>query len=123
MGKPVMAIVAAVAAVATVAGCAGSSAPAMVQVRGSFDWTITSRCSQSSLPDSQVRITDSSGTVLATADLPDMPVNASVDGVSVYKYAYSATVPAEARYGVAIGTTAPYYVTRAQFVKGVDLSC
>jgi len=43
--------------------------------------------------------------------------------VSVEEYTYSATVPVEPRYGVTVGSLAPYYVSQAQFIKGIDLSC
>jgi hypothetical protein len=113
----------AVLALAACGGGAASSVPATVTVRGSFDWSIAGGCSESSLPGSQVTITDASGTVLATATLPEQSVSTTMDGVPVFKFAYSATVPAEARYGVTIGGNAPYYATRAQFAKGIDLSC
>jgi hypothetical protein len=44
-------------------------------------------------------------------------------GVPVKEYPYSATVPVEPRYGVTVGSLAPRYVTEAQFIKGIDLSC
>lgn len=67
-------------------------------------------------------ITEPSGKVLATPTLPATPVSKTitVSGVKVpvQTYPYSATVPAETRYGVTVGSTAPYYVTEAQFIKG-----
>ena len=112
------------AAVLALAAC-GSSGPAMIQVHGTFGVGSFSayRCTDLSLEGAQVTITDASGTVLATATLPLKPVPATVDGTRVDEFPYSATVPPEARYGVTVGGKAPYYVTRAEFTKGIDLSC
>lgn len=95
----------------------------MIRVHGSFGWSIASHCPESELEGAQVSITDSSGTVLATAALPEQPVRGTLDGLAVFRFTYTAMVPPEARYGVSVGGISPYYVTRAQFVKGIDLSC
>lgn len=121
----VLRVIVAAGAVGGLAACGGggSSTPTTVRVHGSFGWSIASNCQESSLEGAQVRITDSSGTVLATADLPEQPTTGTLDGITVYKFAYSASVPPEARYGVSVGGISPYYLTQAQFVKGIDLSC
>ena len=115
-----------VLALAACGGSGGSSAPAMIRVHGSFDQDFASdgNCQYAG---AQVVITDASGKVLATPTLPETATMKTIttSGVSVpvQEYTYSATVPAEPRYGVTVGSAAPYYVTEAQFIKGVDLSC
>lgn len=109
----------------TLTAC-GGSAPAMVRVHGSFniDFASGGSCQYAG---AQVVITDASGKTLATPTLPgtatEKTITVSGAKVPVETYPYSATVPAEARYGVTVGSTAPYYVTEAQFIKGIDLSC
>jgi hypothetical protein len=121
-----MRYIALIVLVLMLAACGGSSAPAMIRVHGSFDQDFASdgNCQYAG---AQVIITDASGKVLATSTLPASPVGKTitVSGVSVpvQEYTYSATVPAEPRYGVTVGSTVPYYVTEAQFIKGLDLSC
>lgn len=104
-------------------GGAGSSTPAMIRVHGTFGWSIASHCAESEFEGAQVQITDASGEVLATVTLPETPVRGTLDSLDVFNFAYSAMVPPEARYGVTFVGIAPYYVTRAQFIKGIDLSC
>lgn len=116
---------AAVAVLILLAAC-GSSAPAAVRVHGSFDidFASTSECV---IGGAQVRITDTAGKLLATADLPAAPVirTITVQGqpVQVQEYRYSVTVPDEPRYGITAGGLPVYYATRGQLIKGLDLSC
>jgi hypothetical protein len=113
-------------ALAACGGSSGSSAPQMIRVHGSFnvDFASGGSCQYAG---AQVMITDGSGKVLATPTLPATATakTITVSGVKVpvEMYPYSATVPAKTRYGVTVGSTAPYYVTEAQFIKGIDLSC
>lgn len=111
--------------VLALAACGGSApaAPAQVHVHGSFGWSVASTCQMSELEGAQVQITDASGKVLATATLPVQGKQGTLDGIPVFQFPYSATVPAEARYGVSVSGITPYYLSQAQFVKGVDLSC
>lgn len=110
-------------AVLALAAC--SSTPSMIRVHGTFGVGFFSagRCTDLSMEGAQVTITDASGTVLATATLPLKPAPATVDGARVDEFGYSAMVPPEARYGIAVLGKAPYYVTQAEFVKGIDLGC
>jgi hypothetical protein len=116
--------------VLALAACGGasssSSAPQTIKVHGSFniDFASGGSCQYAG---AQVVITNGSGKVLATPTLPATAtaktITVSDVKVPVQSYPYSAAVPAESRYGVTIGSTAPYYATEAQFIKGLDLSC
>jgi hypothetical protein len=112
--------------VLALAAC-GSSGPATVEAHGSFDTDFASSNSNCVSAGDHVTITDASGKVIATATLSATPVTKKVTvlgaRVPVKEYPYSATVPVEPRYGVTAGSLALHYVTEAQFIKGVDLSC
>ena len=113
------------AAVILLAACgtSGPSAPPMIRVRGLVASGPLSGCHDLALEGAQVTITDSSGTVLATATLPLKPTPGKVDGITYDEFPYSVMVPPEDRYGIAVLGKSPYYVTRAEFTKGADLSC
>lgn len=107
--------------VVTLAACGGR--PGMIRVHGAVGWSLASTCREVSLAGAQVKITDGSGTVLATAGLPYRPLSGTVNGLTGVNFSYSAMVPPEARYGVSIGSISTFYVTQAQFVKGIYLTC
>lgn len=109
--------------VVTLAACGGGGRPGMIRVHGGVGWSLASTCQENSLDGAQVKITDGSGTVLATAQLPYRPLSGTVEGLTGVNFAFSAMVPPKARYGVAIGSISPFYVTQAQFVKGIYLTC
>lgn len=115
------------AAVIILAACgtSGPGTPAAIRVHGTFGvgYFSAGRCTDLSLEGAQVTITSASGTVLATATLPLKPAPGTIDGVRVDEFGYSAMVPPEARYGIAVLGKAPYYATQAQFTKGIDLAC
>jgi hypothetical protein len=113
------------AALALTGTLAGSSAPALIQVHGTLAAGLGSSCQING--GDQVTITDPSGKVLAAPSLPLTPVAKKYTtlGVTVTELAYPfiATVPPETRYGITAEGNQPYYVTQAQFEKGIDLSC
>jgi hypothetical protein len=124
MGNRVIAAASAIAVAAVLVGCAGSSAPAMVKVRGTIAQGLGSSCSVSA--GDQVTITDPSGKVIAAPSLGSPAAKKyTVSGVTVTEVAYpfTATVAPEPRYGITAEGNPPYYVTQAQFAKGIDLSC
>ena len=104
-------------------GASGPSTPPMIRVHGTFDSGPFGGCHDLALEGAQVTITDPSGTVLATATLPLKPAPGTIDGTRVDEFPYSAMVPPEDRYGIAVLGKSPYYATKAEFVKGVDLDC
>lgn len=109
--------------VVTLAACGGGGSPGMIRVHGAVGWSLASTCREVSLEGAQVKIADGSGKILATASLPYRPLSGTVNGLTGVNFAYSAMVPPEARYGVAIGSISPFYVTQAQFVRGIYLVC
>jgi hypothetical protein len=111
------------AVIAALALTACSSAPATIRIKGAFDVDPLSGSGSCFQPGDQVKITDSSGKVLGTATLPVKPGTQTLAGVSMDSYAWTAQVPAETRYGITVGSMAPYYASQAQAVKGADLSC
>jgi hypothetical protein len=122
----------AIPAIALAAGiglaACGSSGPSTAAVHGSFDYSgLTGGSGSCTAAGAQVKITDGSGNILATPTLPASPVSKTITAsgvqVPVQEYTYSAVVPVESRYAVTLGSLAPYYVTEAQFIKGLDLSC
>lgn len=110
----------------TACGGSGSTAPAMITAHGTFniDFASGGNCQYAG---EQVVITDAAGKVLVTPTLPASATETSITvggvKVPVESYPWSATVPVEARYGVTVGSTPPYYATEAQMTKGIDLSC
>lgn len=119
-------IILVIAILITVLAACGSTGPAVIRAHGSFDidFASTSECV---IGGDQVRITDTAGHLLATADLPQAPVihTITVQGqpVQVQEYQYSVTVPDEPRYGITAGGLPVYYATRGQLTRGLDLSC
>jgi hypothetical protein len=111
--------------VVTLAACGGggSSGAAMIGVHGAVGWSLASTCQELSLVGAPVKITDSSGTVLATTYLPVRPWSGTVHGLTGVNFTFSAMVPPEPRYGVSIGSISPFYVTQEQFVEGIYLTC
>jgi hypothetical protein len=118
---------AATAALLVLTACGGGpGSPAMIHVHGTVGNSLGGSGTCVSGGD-QVKITSPSGKVLATPTLGASPVNkkitASGTTVTVQVYPFSATVPAESRYGLTVGSVPPYYVSQAQLRKGIDLSC
>jgi hypothetical protein len=115
------------AAVLVLAACGGGAAShPQVHVRGSFAEAslVDGNCGLS--PGDQVKITSAGGKVLATPSLGSaVSKTLKTGGVSVPQVVYplSATVPAEARYGLTVGSMPVYYASQAQLRKGVDLTC
>jgi hypothetical protein len=113
-------------ALAACGGSTSSSTQTTIRAHGSFniDFASGAGCEYAG---AQAIITDASGKVLATPTLPatatEKTITVSGVKVSVESYPWSATVPPEVRYGVTVGSTAPYYATEAQMTKGIDLSC
>lgn len=98
------------------AACGGGSAsPAMIHVHGTVGNSLGGSGTCVSGGD-QVKITSASGKVLATPTLGVSPVNKKITTsgitVTVQVYPFSATVPAESRYGITVGSVAPYYVSQ-----------
>jgi hypothetical protein len=115
-----------VLAAGLIVGCGGHAAPAKVKIHGSFaEGSLTDGNCGISTGD-QVRITSGSGKLLAIASLGNPRVDKiTVDSITVPEVVlpWSATVPAEAQYGLTVGGSTPYFASRAEARKGADLSC
>jgi hypothetical protein len=114
-------IVLIVAAIVTPVVLAASASATPVHVRGTLNLGgLGGMCFS---PGDQVTITDPTGKVLASPVLPLNGVKKTVGGAVQLSFPYSATVPAETRYGVTVGNLKPYYVSEAEFTRGLDLTC
>jgi hypothetical protein len=116
------------AAVLAFGGCGGDAAAShpKVHIHGSFAEVslVNGNCGLS--PGDQVKITSAGGKVLAIPALGTAVTRTiKTGGVSVpmVVYPFSATVPAEARYGITVGSMPVYYASQAHLRKGVGLTC
>ena len=120
--REITAALAAAAAVGLLAGC-GGGAPSTVAIHGTYS-DATGACAGPPSAGDQVVITDPSGKVIATATLGKDRNPATVNGLTaVATYAWKATVPREARYGLTLGSMPEYWASAAQLRKGLDLAC
>lgn len=124
MKKIIIAVVTCLAL--TACGDGGVASHPKIHVHGTFaEESLTNgNCGLS--PGDQVKITSGDGKLLATPTLGQAVTKTiKAGGVSVplSAYPFSATVPAESRYGLTVGSMPVFYVSKAAFRKGVDLTC
>lgn len=121
------AIAAAIAVIAVVA-LSGHATAKPIRVHGALK--IAENCNAAALsypdisPGSQVTIKGSTGKVIATPTLgaKDAVVTGN-NGVGICRYPFRATVAAQARYGITVGTNrGVVWFTAAQMRKGPVLS-
>jgi len=127
MRAALAAIVAAVIAAVLVACGSQPAAHPKVHVHGTLGMSFASNCTAGTFSaGDQVKITAAGGRVLATPTLgqpESKTLTVSGQAIQVTEYPFSATVPPESRYGLTAASLPTYYVSEAQFRKGVNLSC
>jgi hypothetical protein len=118
--------VAALVLTLVVVACGGKAAAPKVHIHGNFAEVslVDGNCGLS--PGDQVKITSGSGKLLAVATLgqaKELKIHTQGLTVPQIVYPWSASGPAEARYGLTVSSMPVYYASEAALRKGVDLSC